>query len=160
MKQQLKRSVTSGENKRKQSPVTSRLFAYQVPQPPFTLSKFAKTSFLNFKIGDSALISQKTYHKDMTLLSRRSRQLLCHQCNCFPLRLQMLPVKSCNQSGRVAVVINVSKLMKNYLRICHKTANLTTEIRKCRLIAKHILLETLGASYFALHLRTYLHHYE
>ena len=41
-----------------------------------------------------------------------------------------------------------------------QTANLTTEIRKCRLIAKQILLETPSASYFALHLRTYLHHYE
>ena len=161
MKQQLKRSVTGGENKRKQSPVTSCLFAYQVPRAPFTLSKFAKTSFFfNFKIGDSAPFSQKTYHKDMTLLSRRSRQLLCHQCNCFPLRLQMLPVKSCNQSGRVAVVINFLKLMKNYLCICQKTTNLTTEIRKCRLIAKQILLETPSASYYSLHLRTYLHHYE
>ena len=131
-----------------------------VPAPLHALKICKDVFFFNFKIGDRAPFSQKTYHKDTTLLSRRSRQLLCHQCNCFPLRLQMLPVKSCNQSGSVAVVIDVSKLMKNYLRNCHKTANLTIEIRKCRLIAKQILLETLGASYFALHLRTYLHHYE
>ena len=43
--EQLKRSVTSGEKKRKQSLVTSRLFAFQVPRPPFTPSKFANTSF-------------------------------------------------------------------------------------------------------------------
>ena len=124
--EQLKRSVTSGEKKRKQSLVTSRLFAYQVPRPPFTLSKFANTSFFfnfkmrdsppfsqksyskccqirlfffffffffNFKMRDSTPFIKKTYHKDMTLRSRRSRQLLCHQCNCFLLRLQMLPVK-------------------------------------------------------------------
>ena len=35
-----------------------------------------------------------THHKNMTLLSKRSRQLLCHQCNCCPLRLQILPVKN------------------------------------------------------------------
>ena len=34
-----------------------------------------------------------TYQEDTSPLSRRSRQLLCHQCNRFPLRLQMLPEK-------------------------------------------------------------------
>ena len=53
----------AGESKRKQSPVTSRLFAYQAPRPPFTLSKFVKTSFFKFKIGDSAPFSQKAYHR-------------------------------------------------------------------------------------------------
>ena len=63
------------------------------PGPPSRSQNLQRRLFLNFKISDSAPFSQKTYHKDMTLLSRRSRQLLCHQCNCFPLRLQMLPVK-------------------------------------------------------------------
>ena len=107
------------------------------------------------QLGYSAPFSQKTYHKDMTMLSRRSRQLLCHQWNRFPLRLQKLPVK-----GEISPEESLLLLMKNYLRICHKTANLKTEIRKCPLIAKQILLETPSASYFALHLLTYLHHYE
>ena len=74
----------------------------------------------------------------------------------------------CNQSGRDAGIIKrletneklTSKLKELFQQFAKKTTNFTIEIRKCRLTAKQILLETPSASYFALHLRTNLHHYE
>ena len=74
------------------------------------LSIVVKKSFFLLEIRESTPFDRSTYHKDKIPLKRRSHQLPCHLWYYFLPRLQMLPVKNmvlqCNQSGRVASMMN------------------------------------------------------